>query len=286
MTGFGRGEATEGHWTLTVELSGVNRKQIDIAISLPNRLNDLEGDVRKQITASVSRGRINARIMLDNASSGDNQLSVDENLAGEYIAAAKKLLGDDVEISAGDLFRAPGIFSLEDATVESTELREPLQRAVAAAMGDLSAMQKNEGAHLRLDLESRLNTIESEIAALSDVGRTVVENYRKSLFKRLQDSGLENLDLNDDRILREIGLFAEKCDISEELTRIDSHISQFRTYFASDESVGRPLDFLCQELNREFNTIGSKANDAGIAQRIVNAKTELEKIREQVQNVQ
>ncbi|MDC0311959.1 DUF1732 domain-containing protein, partial [bacterium] len=103
---------------------------------------------------------------------------------------------------------------------------------------------------------------------------------------RLRDGGLERLDLDDERVLREIGIFAEKSDISEELTRIASHVTQFRNYFSSDEPVGRPLDFLCQELNREFNTIGSKANDAGIAQRIVNAKTELEKIREQVQNVE
>ena len=286
MTGFGRGEATEGNWNLTVELTGVNRKQIDIAINLPNRLSELESDVRKQISAAISRGRINARVNLENANSGASQLSVDEALAEEYVAAAKKLLGSDTEISPADLFRAPGIFRLEDASVESTEMRAPLQTALEKALRDLAAMQEKEGAHLREDLESRIDTIESEFSEIGKIGPSVVEHYRNSLFKRLKDSGLENLDLDDDRVMREIGIFAERCDISEELTRIASHIAQFREYFVSEESIGRPLDFLCQELNREFNTIGSKANDAAIAQRIVNAKTELEKIREQVQNVQ
>ncbi|MGY8643470.1 MAG: YicC/YloC family endoribonuclease [Verrucomicrobiales bacterium] len=286
MTGFGRGEATEGQWTLTVELSGVNRKQIDLAINLPHRLNELEGDVRKQLTAAISRGRINARIVLTNGESGESQLSIDESLAAEYAAAAKALLGSDAEVTASDLFRAPGVFRVEDASVEPTELRGTLTAAVESALSELSAMQEVEGAHLREDLENRINTIESEIGFVSEIGPSVVEHYRKSLFKRLRDGGLEGLDLDDERVLREIGIFAEKSDISEELTRIASHVTQFRNYFSSDEPVGRPLDFLCQELNREFNTIGSKANDAGIAQRIVNAKTELEKIREQVQNVE
>ncbi|NNE92066.1 MAG: YicC family protein [Verrucomicrobiales bacterium] len=286
MTGFGRGDATSGNWTVTVELSGVNRKQVDISVNLPNRLSELEPETRKLLGAAISRGRINARILLDHGGIGDTRLEVDEALAAEYVAAAKKLLSEEVEICPADLYRAPGVFKIEDITPEPEELRDPLHEALAGALDELSTMQEKEGANLREDLEARIDTIESEIDGVRDHSRTVVENYRANLFKRLSESGLENLDLDDERVLREIGIFAERSDISEELTRIDSHLGQFRNYFASDEPVGRPLDFLCQELNREFNTIGSKANDAGIAQRIVNAKTELEKIREQVQNVQ
>ena len=286
MTGFGRGEANEGNWTLSVELSGVNRKQIDISINLPGKLSELETQVRKQISNAISRGRINARITLENGNQTSSRLTVDQALADEYVAAAKSLLGETTEVTASDLFRAPGIFRIEDAAVEVDDVKNALESAINDAIEEMAAMQEKEGAHLREDLEARIATIEQEIAVVQEHGRNIVDHYRKSLFKRLADSGLENLDLDDERVMREIALFAERCDVSEETTRIASHIAQFREYFASSEPVGRPLDFLCQELNREFNTIGSKANDAGIAQRIVNAKTELEKIREQVQNVQ
>jgi uncharacterized protein (TIGR00255 family) len=146
-------------------------------------------------------------------------------------------------------------------------------------------MQTQEGEHLRADLIARLNTIEEEARQIAKLSPKVPAAHRENLMKRLRESGLE-VDLDDDRVLKEIGLFADRCDISEELTRIDSHLAQFRTYLENDEPVGRSLDFLCQEFNRELNTIGSKANDADIAQGIVRSKTELEKIREQVQNVQ
>ena len=146
-------------------------------------------------------------------------------------------------------------------------------------------MQDAEGSHLKDDLEQRLKFVETELEVIASSSPQVVERYRKTLHQRLEEAGLE-IDLNDDRLLREIGLFADRCDISEEITRARSHIKQFRTYMESGEAVGRSLDFLCQELNREINTIGSKANDAEIAQHVVETKTELEKIREQVQNIQ
>lgn len=288
MTGYGHGEASNDVWEITVELSGVNRKQTDIAISLPGRLVDLEPDLRRRIAARISRGRINARVSLERRGGGSGQLQVDEDLARQYVEAAQRVsqaTGADLRIAAADLFRAPGVFRMEETEADPEALRELIEKATDAALSRLIAMQEEEGRHLRADLESRLQTITREINAVRETAPDVITTYRKNLFTRLENAGLE-LDLNDDRILREIGLFAERCDISEELTRIDSHLKQFSRYFEDGEAVGRPLDFLCQELNREFNTIGSKANDASIAQHIVNSKTELEKIREQVQNAQ
>ncbi|MCB1229898.1 MAG: YicC family protein [Verrucomicrobiae bacterium] len=288
MTGFGQGEATDETWTVSVELTGVNRKQTDIAINLPGRLVDLEPDVRRRISERISRGRVNARVAAERRGAGAGRLQVDEALAREYVEAARRVsqtTGADMRIAAADLFRAPGVFRMEETEADPESLRGLVEKAVDGALAKLIHMQEEEGRHLRSDLEARLNSIADHIEAVRVQAPDVVSIYRKNLFTRLENAGLE-LDLNDDRILREIGLFAERCDISEELTRIDSHLRQFRRYFESGEAAGRPLDFLCQELNREFNTIGSKANDAGIAQRIVNAKTELEKIREQVQNVQ
>ncbi len=288
MTGFGRGEAATQGWQVTAEVSGVNRKQVDISLNLPGGLGELDPALRKLISSFISRGRVNAKINITHTEAGDNHLVFDELLAGQYVDAARKIAETtdvDASLSAADLFRAPGVFRVEEAGLNPDEIRDTVESALRSALEKLAEMQQNEGEYLREDLKQRLEVIESEVAAVKERSPSVVENYRKNLFTRLNESGLE-LDLNDDRVLREIGVFAERCDIREETTRIDSHIGQFRKYFAQDEPVGRSLDFLCQELNREINTIGSKANDAEIAQRIVNSKTELEKIREQVQNVQ
>ena len=166
---------------------------------------------------------------------------------------------------------------------------EAILPALTAGLESLMTMRASEGSHLKKDTLDRLSILEAEAGFIESHAPAVLTRYRENLHKRLTDhmSGLE-IDLTDERILKEIGLFAEKCDISEEITRLSSHFQKFREYLASagDQPVGRSLDFLCQELNREFNTIGSKANDAQLAQHVVNAKTELEKIREQIQNVE
>ncbi|MEM7601238.1 MAG: YicC/YloC family endoribonuclease, partial [Verrucomicrobiota bacterium] len=282
------GEAATTEWKIEVELSGVNRKQLDIAFSLPSNLAELEGETKRLVSDSISRGRIGGKVTLSHTGGTSNHLVFDEALAQQYIEAAKTLTekgGIETRLTAADLFRAPGLFKIEESNAKAADLRDPLLSALADAISQLTAMQDSEGEHLRSDLLSRLDAIVTEVGVIREIAPRVPEAHRQNLHKRLQESGLE-LDLNDDRILREIGVYAERCDITEELTRIDSHITQFRAYLESTDPVGRPLDFLCQEFNRELNTIGSKANDADIAQRIVNAKTELEKIREQVQNVQ
>lgn len=288
MTGFGRGEATVDQWKINVELSGVNRKQIDVSVNLPSALVELEGDLRRTVTESISRGRVTVRVNLEHTGNRAAELAFDEELARQYIEAAKTLsaLGEiETRLTAADLFRAPGLFRLEDSEVDASDLRDTLLEAVGDGLNRLSEMQTQEGEHLRADLIARLNAIEEEVRQIAELSPKVPAAHRENLMKRLRESGLE-VDLDDDRVLKEIGLFADRCDISEELTRIDSHLAQFRTYLENDEPVGRSLDFLCQEFNRELNTIGSKANDADIAQGIVRSKTELEKIREQVQNVQ
>ncbi|MCB1236732.1 MAG: YicC family protein [Verrucomicrobiae bacterium] len=288
MTGFGRGEAAAGNWRLTAELSSVNRKQIDLAINLPGRLAEFEGDVRKRIAESVSRGRVNVRVTLENLDTGESRLIFDEALARQYVDAARRLTeatGADTRIAAADLFRAPGVFRIEETALEPEELRGALAGAIDEALKALKGMQETEGSHLAADIRARLEAIAAEVASIREAAPAVGETYRRNLRQRLEEAGIP-VDLGDDRLLREIALFADRCDISEEITRIDSHLKQFHRYLDSAEPAGRPLDFLCQELNREFNTIGSKANDADVAQSIVRNKTELEKIREQVQNIQ
>jgi len=288
MTGFGRGEATAKGWRVDVELSGVNRKQADISVNLPAALLELEAEARNLLTKAVSRGRIGAKVSLSHTDTSENRLLFDEDLARQYVEAAKRLseqTGIETRITAADLFRAPGIFKIDELGASPDEVREALMTALENALSQLVRMQQDEGTHLRTDLEARLDRIVREVEGITALAPLVPIGHRQNLMKRLSESGLE-LDLGDERLLREIALFAERCDVTEELTRLASHVSLFRSYLASDEPMGRNLDFLCQELNRELNTIGSKANDAGIARSVVHSKTELEKIREQVQNVQ
>ena len=288
MTGFGRGEATANGWKVDVELSGVNRKQADVSVNLPATLMELEDEARGLLTRSVSRGRIGAKVNLSHTETGDNRLLFDEDLARQYVDAAKRLsaeTGIDTRITAADLFRAPGIFKIDELGASPDDVREALMSALEGALSQLVRMQIDEGTHLRNDLAARLDSIVREVEEITALAPLVPIGHRQHLMKRLSESGLE-LDLGDERLLREIAIFAERCDVTEELTRLASHINLFRTYLASDEPMGRNLDFLCQELNRELNTIGSKANDAGIARCVVHSKTELEKIREHVQNVQ
>ncbi len=288
MTGFGRGEATARGWKVDVELSGVNRKQADISVNLPAALLELEAEARNLLTKAVSRGRIGAKVSLSHTDTSENRLLFDEDLARQYVEAAKRLseqTGIETRITAADLFRAPGIFKIDELGASPDEVREALMTALENALSQLVRMQQDEGTHLRTDLEARLDSIVREVEGITALAPLVPIGHRQNLMKRLSESGLE-LDLGDERLLREIALFAERCDVTEELTRLASHVSLFRSYLASDEPMGRNLDFLCQELNRELNTIGSKANDAGIARSVVHSKTELEKIREQVQNVQ
>ena len=299
MTGYGRAEATLGDgddWVVAVELSGVNRKQTDIAVNLPNQLAALEPDVRKRLAAAISRGRITARVSLGMAGGGgkggETRLCFDKDLARQYLDALNSVAMIPAnEVRAGDLLRAPGVFQLEEASVEPEEVLPGLLTVVDEALVALVRMQEAEGKNLRADFEERLNAIAETMEQISARAPGVLVAHRQNLHERLSKADLDVKSmLDDERIVREIALFADRCDISEELTRIDSHLQQFRGYLDnatdSGEAVGRPLDFLCQEFNREFNTIGSKANDAEIARHVVALKTELEKIREQVQNVQ
>ncbi len=288
MTGFGRAENTSGDWQIEIEVSGVNRKQTDVSLNIPASLQELDGELRRILTESVSRGRIQARVILNHAGASATHLNFDEGLASQYIEAARSLSQNhDVEtrLTAADLFRAPGLFRIEESNASAEDLRDLIRETLQQALSDFRTMQEREGSYLRDDLAERIDKIEEELKGLRDLAPRVPQLHREHLHQRLKESGLE-INLDDDRVLREIALFAERSDITEELTRLDCHIGQFREYLATTDAVGRSMDFLCQELNREFNTIGSKANDAEIAQRIVNAKTELEKIREQVQNVQ
>ena len=288
MTGFGRGSATTDIGTATVEIACVNRKQAEVVVQAGRDLATIEGRIRKAVLDKVSRGRIQVSIQIDRATGSGPQVDVDEAMAAALEAAfdqISKRIGRDVMPSAGDFLRTPGVISFDDSGIDPEAAWLTIEPALDAALSQVHESRAAEGSDLAKDLTARLDALEQLKNTIAELAPARPEHYRETLFKRLRDAGLD-LNLDDERVVREIGLFADRCDISEETTRLDSHIRRFREYLTSNEPAGRSLDFLCQEIHREFNTIGSKASDAAIAQNVVTAKTELEKIREQVQNIE
>lgn len=288
MTGFGCGEALNDDLIYRVEVASVNRKQADIVVNIPRELSSLDSRIRKQVSEVISRGRINVGISLKSVESKGGSLSINLPLAKEYTEAITKLedhLGLNGLVSRFDPGRAPGVIQLGETLPEPEDAWPFVEEALKESLSKLLEMRSTEGAHLKSDMESRLATLKGLLQQISEQAPSVVKRYRDNLMKRLDAAGIE-LNLDDERLIKEIGLFADRCDISEEVTRLESHFAQCHKYFENDEAVGRPLDFLVQEMGREINTIGSKANDASIAQIIVESKTELEKIREQIQNIE
>ncbi|MFZ9936476.1 MAG: YicC/YloC family endoribonuclease [Luteolibacter sp.] len=288
MTGFGRGTAASAQWHVTVEIQSVNRKQLDVVFQAARELAELETRARKAVQSVISRGRVQLAVILERGEAAPAAMTVDAALARAFKKAFVELgavVGETVRPTAADYLRQPGIVTAGGAAIGGDEAWAVIEPALAAALAAHTAMCEAEGAHLKHDLTERLAVLRGFVADISSLAPERPVRQREAMLRRLREAGLD-IDLADERVLRELALYADRCDISEELTRLDSHFAKFRDYMDAPEPPGRALDFLCQEMFREFNTIGSKANDACIAQAIVKAKTELEKIREQVQNVE
>lgn len=290
MTGAGWGECSHDGLKVTVELSSVNRKQSEIFVNLPRELEGLEPQLRDEINRRVGRGRVSVRVSLHAAEGQDGaRVRVNTALAGAYVAELRKLakhLGLSGELSAEVLLRAPGVFE-SDAKVSDPEALWPsVREALTSAMASMLKMRAREGAHLKKDLCDRIGTMRKAVARIRKEAPLVQKRYREQLIERIKLAGLQELQIDEERISKEVVFFADRSDVSEELTRLQSHFQQFDDCVKSTEPVGRTLDFLAQEFNREINTIGSKANDAAISREVVELKTELEKFREQVQNVE
>ena len=290
MTGFGAASATLRNLTLSVEISGVNRKQTEIIVNLPRNFSDLEPRVRETAAAAVVRGRVSISVSLaESKTAGTDSLTLHTDKFHALCQLADQLRSSshhEVSLSMDTLVRLGIVTNSVDEPIPSDEVWESaLKDALHRALHAFREMRAREGKNLREDLLHRVDTLcgmrEDMMRQAADVPR----HYRDQLLKRLKEQELP-IELHDERIIKEIALFADRCDVSEEMTRLASHLEQFRSLCRSEESVGRTLDFLCQEIFRELNTTGSKANHAELAQTVVFAKTELEKIREQVQNVE
>ena len=289
MTGCGRGECAQDGFKITVEAQSINRKQADIQVDLPRDLEVLESSIRDTIHQSISRGRLTVRVTLQ-APTGRNsaRMHLNRALAKAYTQELRRLAKElklEGDVSLDHLIRAPGVFQTDEQLVKGEDFWPAVQKALNQALEALLKMRSREGAHLAKDLTGRVRTMQQATSRIQKRAPKVAAQYRQQLRDRARNAGVE-IAVDDDRLLKEIVLFADRSDISEELTRLESHFHQFETLLKSGDPVGRTLDFLAQEMNREINTIGSKANDGEISHSVVALKAELEKFREQAQNVE
>jgi uncharacterized protein (TIGR00255 family) len=289
MTGYGWGDAVADGLKVTVELSSVNRKQSEISINLPRELEVLEAQIRDEVNRRIARGRVTARVTLHAGEKSTSKVRVNAALAQAYatrlrdLAKELKLSGD---ITLDHLLRAPGVLESDEDVPDAEDFWPTVEKALKQALEMMVSMREKEGAHLRADLVKRIDRMRKSARGVQKRAPQVQVRYRKQLMERIQSAGIEAAKIEEERVLKEVIFFADRSDISEETTRLQSHFKQFDDCVNSREPVGRTLDFLAQEMNREINTIGSKANDAMISREVVVLKTELEKFREQAQNVE
>ena len=288
MTGFGRGEYKEGGIELTAEVKTVNNRYLDISVKCPKIFSGYEDTVRSIVRGSLTRGHADVFISFTDKRQKPKSLYVDESTAKAYVDAAKRIaelfpeVSNDFTITS--ILRQPDILRAEEAAGADEEVLSALKAALQSALDNLNAMRAVEGQKLAKDMLARVDTIEVCVNNIAGRAPLVAQGYRQKLEEKIK-SYLENVPVDESRLLTEVAVFTDKANIDEELTRLQSHISQFRAICA-ENLVGRKLDFLIQEFNRETNTICSKSNDLAITKLGLDMKNEIEKIREQVQNVE
>jgi uncharacterized protein (TIGR00255 family) len=289
MTGYGQGQAQGGGVRVAIELTSVNRKQLDIGVQIARPLAMLEPWIIEELSRTISRGRVTVQVVVT-ASGRDGGVSVTVDRARAVavhraMADTAKALGLSTEIALADVLRVPGVMAVEEAGHDPEAVRPVLRRALTAAVKSFLAMRAREGRTLAGDLGRRLAAMETEVERIARRAPDLVSSYRDALKARIQVL-LGEGRVDDERLEREVVLFADKTDITEEIIRLRSHLAQARRMLKGREPAGRALDFLAQEMFREINTIGSKASDAVVSPLVVHFKTGLERFREQVQNIE
>ena len=288
MTGYGRAVETVGGREFTVELRSVNNRYLDCSVRLPRMLSFAEDAVKQAVKASVSRGKVDVFISVRSEGGEEVSIRLNENVLEGYLSAMRQMVtqygvADDISVSAAS--RLPEVFLVEKPQVDEEQLLSDLMQVVGKALEGYDAMRTTEGAALDKDLRSRGNTILEYVSQVEAGNGKTVEDYRARLENKLREV-LENTNIDESRILTEAAIFADKVAVDEETVRLRSHLQQMNTMLDGGGAVGRKLDFLLQEMNREANTIGSKCTDVALARIVVDIKAELEKIREQTQNIE
>ena len=287
MTGYGRAKSQMEGREIQVEIKSVNHRFLEYAARLPKACGYLEEPLKKLVQSAVSRGKTEVGVTIAAAEDG-MEVEVNQSLAEEYVGSLRKLgeqlgLKDDLSLSA--LIQLPDLFTVRKKEVDEEALKNAVVEAAGLALESFNAMRETEGARLKEDVLSRLNTIEANVGKVEERSPQTVEEYRARLMSKLKEI-LGGAQVDEQRVVMEAAIVADKLAVDEETVRLRSHIQQMRSILELPEPVGRKLDFLVQEMNREANTIGSKAQDVTIARIVVEIKSEIEKIREQIQNIE
>lgn len=288
MTGFGRAKLERNNRIYNIEIKSVNHKYCEVSVKLPRTLSYLEEKIKKEISSNVSRGKIDVFISFENYSEQGKQIIINKELASKYIEEFKKLAEENnlssQDIPVTEITRLPDVLSLKNEEDEETIEKELLE-VLNEAISNFIQMRSTEGKKIQEDLSNRIEKINSEVDKISAYSTGLIKEYVVKLNERIKD--LLKIDVVDEqRLALETVIYADKCSVEEEITRLKSHISQFENLIQEEKAIGKKIDFLIQEMNRETNTIGSKSGNLEITNLVINVKTELEDIREQIQNVE
>lgn len=290
MTGYGRGEQTFGDVQLVVELRSVNNRYLDCTVKMPRAYIFAEDAMKAKVQSGVGRGKVDVFVTITRSSGDAVTVTVNEKLAKSYVDAFKRLRelgGGSVKkkFAAADLARLPDVLTVEKQEEDLDEMKERLLTVLGLAIEDFNLMRAREGQRLADDILGRADAVERLLGEVEERSPQTVSDYRARLEAKMRDV-LQNTQIDEARLLTEAAIFADKVAVDEETVRLHSHLGQLRELLAAGGAVGRKLDFLIQEFNRETNTIGSKCSDIEITRRVVDMKAEIEKIREQVQNLE
>ncbi|MCL2638802.1 MAG: YicC family protein [Oscillospiraceae bacterium] len=288
MTGFGRAREVVDGRDISVEIRAVNHRYFEFSAKLPRSYMYLEDKLKQLIQSKTGRGKIEVALSIYNVAGKETQITVNKPVVENYVSALRAIK-DEIDLfdnlSLTDVFRMTDAFNVLKADIDEDEIWCAVSALAEFALGNFIQMRENEGKRIKADLLEKITFIESKIGEVEKLSPETTANYRKRLFDKLTEV-LENTQIDEQRVLLEAAVFAEKTAVDEETVRLHSHIAQLREMLDSEDVVGRKLDFLVQEINREINTIGSKAQDLRITKIVVDLKSELEKIREQIQNIE
>lgn len=288
MTGFGRCEISEADRKFAVEMKAVNHRYLDVNLKMPKKLNFFESSIRNKLKQYIQRGKVDIFITYEDYTESNVCIKYNKDIAAEYMKYLKQMaeefcLDNDVRVST--LSRYPEVFAMEEQSMDEEELWKGLEKAISGAAEGLVQTRIQEGENLRRDLTEKLDGMLEHVDFITERSPQIITEYKEKLHARVQEL-LEDTKIDENRLLTEVTLFADRVCVDEELVRLRSHIQQTKDTLAAGSSIGRKLDFIAQEMNREANTILSKTTDLEISNRAIELKTEIEKVREQIQNIE
>lgn len=287
MTGYGRGNISKNEREYQIEIKSVNHRYLDISVKMPRQLSYLEDTIKKEISNKVKRGKIDVFITFNNNSLEGRTIKINTELAHAYIEELKKLAEKEnilSDIQVTEISKYPDVLNIQNEQ-DDDKIKEEVIEVLNDAIDNFISMRQTEGSKISEDLLKRLDYIQAKVNEISKFSTGLIEEYVVKLETRIKEI-LKDQEIDKQRLAQEVVIYADKCSVEEEITRLNSHILQFKNLLSSDEAVGKKLDFIVQEMNRETNTIGSKSNNLDITNRVIDLKTEIENIREQIQNIE